>query len=165
MPGSILPTLTRATPNLPCTGWLTSPACSEKAASAIAGSMIADLAIVPRSTSDGLSPRSFARSSNDGAGGDAAPRRLGFLDVREHHLRNLRAVPGVDSLSRRSSKSLPGVLVGHGRPFADLVRRDHDKGELADIRARGTGSCGRRNSRPASPARAGRWCRPGLRRA
>jgi len=50
-PGSILSILTTATPNLPCTGWLISPDGSEKAASAIAVSMMADFAIMPRSTS------------------------------------------------------------------------------------------------------------------
>src|SRR5260370_547783 len=61
----MLPILTRATPNLPCTGWLTSPDGSEKAASAISLSIIPDFATMPRATSAGLSPRSLARSSND----------------------------------------------------------------------------------------------------
>ena len=64
-PGSILPILTKATPKRPGTGWLTSFAGNENAASAMALSMIPDFETMPRSTSAGLSPRSLARSSND----------------------------------------------------------------------------------------------------
>ena len=54
----------------------------------------------------------------------------GFVRVRKHHLRDF-------ALFRRSElvaallEQLLGVLVGHLGPFADLFRRDRDKGDLA----------------------------------
>ena len=130
MPGSILPILTSATPKRPCTGWLTSPDGSENAASAIAGSMIADFAIRPRSTSERLRLRSLARSSNDVPDVDAAARSLRFAFVGKHDLRDL-ALLGRAELVAVLLEDLLRVLVGDLGPFADLFRRDHDKGDLA----------------------------------
>ncbi len=72
----------------------------------------------------------MARSSNDSAGRDAAARGRGFLRVRKYDLRHL-------ALFRRSElvaallEQLLGILVGDVGPFADLFRRNRDKGDLA----------------------------------
>ena len=64
------------------------------------------------------------------SGCDAVARRQGFFRVRKDDLRNL-------ALFRRSElvaallEYLPGILVGDLGPFADLFRRDRDKGYLA----------------------------------
>ena len=102
-PGSILPILTSATPNRPCTGWLTSPDGSENAALAIAVSIMADFVISPRSTSGGLSPRSLARSSNDNP--DAMRLRAAIASsVFGNTICETWRCSGVPSLSRRCSK-------------------------------------------------------------
>ena len=85
---------------------------------------------MPRSTSDGLSPRSLARSSNDVPARDAATRRRGFLRVREHDLRHLAPFRRAE-LAAVLLEDFPGVLVGDLGPFADLFGRDRDKGNLA----------------------------------
>ena len=60
--GSILRTCTSTVPNRPCTGALTSPSLSAKAASAAARSITAALGTVPRSMSFSLLPSSLAIS-------------------------------------------------------------------------------------------------------
>ena len=87
----------------------------------------------------------------------------GFFRVREDDLRHL-------ALFRRSQpvaallEQLLGVLVGDLRPFADLFRRDRDKGDLAIFGRAELGLVVVEIGRPASPATADRSFRPGRRR-
>ena len=98
------------------------------------------------------------------SGCDAAARRRGFFRVRKHDLRHLALLRRaklvaalLEQLPWRPRRRLRTIC----RSLPALSRQRIS----CDIRARGTGPCDRRNSRPASPATAGRWFRPGRRRA
>ena len=128
--GSILSTVTSTAPNCPFTGALTSPSLSEKAASATAGSMIADFATVPRSMSG------FFQSALGGERGKARPR----LDALAGGLR-VRHV-GKDDLfdvaALRRGVGLHIFIVGlfHVRVgdldrFRQVRRRHRQGGDLA----------------------------------
>src|SRR5205823_1471964 len=65
-----------------------------------------------------------------GAGGDAAARGLGFLDIGKDDLRDLPLL-GRAELVLALLEDLLGILVGDVGPFADVFRRDRDKGDLA----------------------------------
>ncbi len=117
-PGSILPTLTSATPKRPCTGWLTSPDGSWKAASPTAGSRIADFGDQAEIDVGRIEVALAGDVVERGARRDAGARSFGVAEVRKHDLRDLallrRAEPVLALL-----EDLLGVLVGDRLPLAD----------------------------------------------
>ena len=137
-------TVTMTAPNRPCTGALTSPSLSEKAASATAGSMIVDFGTVPRSMSCSFSPRSAASAAN------VVPllmRVAGGLRLRHGRKHDLLDVAPLrrDVAAAVAVESLLHVVVGDLDGLGELGRRHRRRSRSCGIPARGTGFCGRRN--------------------
>ncbi len=115
---------------MPWTGWLTSPAASEKAE-------IRDRGVEDRGFRDhaeidvgGFEPALLGEILERQAGADAIARGERFLRVREDDLRHL-ALFRSGKLVVALLEQLLGVLVGNLGPFADVLGRNRDKDDLA----------------------------------